>query len=207
MTAIDAMKDIERPEFAVRVGLANSFRTFLRNIGSEPAVTRLLSLAKSRDVASEILRRIFSLSKLPVDIRYSHRFDTPLATYLWVLSRTFPDLARAGAETTGNLPRTWWTEQLCGYILGEWSQRPIGVTGIGVVHTPGDLANVNTTNVATSTSTFFPSSQVDFVPAKQSIEVTSSGDASSVVQHTETDEDVSSLRYTTGTVSAHLVKE
>jgi hypothetical protein len=185
MTAAEAMKEVEHLKFAVRIGLANSFRAFLRNISSEPSVDELLVLARSRDVALQILQRILSLSKLRVDFRYLHRFDIALATYLWVLSRTSPELAPAGAEATAYLPRTWWTEQVCKYILGDWSQKPATVTSVGVSHISGDLANVNTTNVAASTSLLFPESLLGFEPAKEPLQVNSKATETSVLLHTD----------------------
>lgn len=168
MNAEEAMKEVEHLKFAVRVGLANSFRAFLRNISSEPSVNELMVLGKSRGVALQTLQRVISLSKLRADFRYLNRFDIPLATYLWVLSRTFPELARAGAEASAYVPRTWWTEQVCRYILGDWSQKPSTVTAVGLRKTSGDLAAVSTANVAASSSVFFSESSLNFDPARAS---------------------------------------
>jgi hypothetical protein len=176
------MNDIERLKFAVRVGLANSFRAFLRNISSEPSVNELLVLAKSRDVALQVLKRVLSLSKLRVDFRYSHRFDIALATYLWILSRTYPEFATAGAEATAYLPRTWWTEQVSGYILGEWSRRSSTPTNVSVGNIPGELSSANVTNIAASTSRFLPDSILGFAPAKGALQVISSATETTVLQ-------------------------
>src|SRR5438128_1878041 len=170
------MNEIERLPFAVRVGLANSFRAFLRNITSEPSVNELLVLAKSRDVALQVLQRVLSLSKLRVDFRYLHRFDIALATYLWILSRTYPEFATAGAEGTVYLPRTWWTEQVSGYILGEWSRRSNTPTSMS-----GGSSNANVSNVAASTARFLPDSLLGFAPAKSVLQVTSSSAESSAL--------------------------
>ena len=67
MTFIDAINEIENLKFAAQVGMANSFRIFLRNISEEKAVKELLGLAKSRDMGLKILDRIVSLSKLKLD--------------------------------------------------------------------------------------------------------------------------------------------
>jgi len=196
MAVVDAMKDVEHLKFAVRVGLANSFRAFLRNISVEPSVNELLASSKSRDVGLQVLQRVLSLSKLRVDFRYLHRFDIALATYLWVLSRSFPDLARAGAEATAYLPRTWWTEQVCNYILGDWSQKPATVTSVGANHISGNLTNVDTSNVAASSSVFFPESLIGFEPAKESFAVSSPATETS----TDGGESELSLVYTTQNV-------
>lgn len=152
MTTMEAMKIIEEPKFATRMSLANSFRIFLRTISSDPAVNDLLVSAKSRDAALTIWKRLVSLAEQRTDFRYLNRFDVALATYLWILSRTQPDLARAAAEKTGNLPRTWWTEQVSGYLLGEWLQKTPATTSYQVHMTRG--INVNTSNVAASSETF-----------------------------------------------------
>jgi len=173
MTAAEAMKEIERLRFAVNVGLANSFRAFLRNIGTEPSVRDLLALAESREIAFEILKRLILLSRLRVDSRYVNRFDVPLATYLWILSRTSPDLARAGAEATADLPRTWWADQVSGYILGDWSQRPSDSTSAGTTVITGDAASSNTTNVSATTSRFSLEPPSEFEAAKELSQVRS----------------------------------
>ena len=88
----------------------------------------LLALAASREVASEILQKILSLSRLGVDFRYLNRYDVPLATYLWVLSRTHPELAIAGAEAIARLPRTWWAQQVARYVLDGVSRKATAST-------------------------------------------------------------------------------
>jgi hypothetical protein len=139
-------------------------------------------LATSEDGALQILQRVLSLSKLRVDYRYAHPFDIPLATYLWVLSRTSPDLAQAGAEVAVDLPRMWWSEQVCRYILGGWTQKP---TTVGVRRMSADSANADTSNVAAgSTSLFFSDSQHGFPPAKESIKVNVNADQTSAAQKT-----------------------
>jgi len=203
VTALEAMNEIERLRFAVRVGLANSFRAFLRNITSEPSVNELLVLAKSRDVALQVLQKVLSLSKLRVDFRYLHRFDIALATYLWILSRTYPEFATAGAEATAYLPRTWWTEQVSGYILGEWSRRSSTPTNIRVGNISGDLSNANVSNVAASTSRFLPDSLPGFAPAKGTLQVTSNATETSVLLRSDVKDDEVPLFDTVQTVAKH----
>jgi hypothetical protein len=200
------MNDIERLKFAVNVGLANSFRAFLRNINSEPSVSELLVLAGSREVALDVLKRLVSLSRLRVDFRYLNRFDVPMATYLWVLSRTFPELARAGAEATADLPRTWWADQVCGYILGDWSQKPAASTSAGVTIMSGDLTNVNTTNVAATTSRFSIEPLPGFETSKESSQVKSDADESSEVRYTEENGNGAVPTYTTNSASKSLAE-
>jgi hypothetical protein len=195
MSVLDAIKDIEHPGFAARVGLANSFRAFLRNISDEPSVVELLALTQARVAAQQVFERIISLSKIRGDIRFLHRFDIPLATYLWVLSRTSPDLARAGAEAAAYLPRTWWTEQVSNFILGEWSQKSIvSSTGRDVISGGVAHLNTNTSNVASSSSVFFPESPIDFEPEKESVRIDSKA---STETFTAKAEDENSLLYTT----------
>lgn len=166
MTPKEAMNEIEQLKFAVRVGVANSFRIFLRNISGEQSVRVLLAATQSRDIALQVLEKVIFLSNLRVDYRYLNRFDIPLATYLWILSRSFPDLAGAGAEACAKLPRTWWAEHVTNYILGHWERRSTTPTSASTVG--GGFPNVNTSNVAAHTSKFFSespngfTSQVDF---------------------------------------------
>lgn len=194
MAFADAMMEIEHLKFAVRVGLANSFRAFLRNISDEPSVKELLVLAKSRDVGLLISERVNALSKLRVDFRFLHRFDVPIATYLWVLSRSHPDLARMAAEASANLPRTWWTEQVANYILQEWSQQSPTLTNVSVI--TGNAANSTTSNVASGTAVFLSGSPPDFAPTKERPQVRSeTNETSTVTEQAGTD---AALAYTTG---------
>lgn len=193
MSPADAIKEIEHLRFAVRVGLANSFRAFLKNISAEPSVIELLSRAnESRDIPQQVLNRILELSRVRGDIRYLHRSDIALATYLWILSRTSRDLARAGADAIANLPRTWWAEQVSNYVLGEWSRtstassRESNVTVMGVAHQ-------NTSNVAASNSVFFPGPSVDFQPSKELAQTTST----STTEASFPKGDATELSYTT----------
>jgi len=175
MTPSEAMKEIEHLKFAVHVGLANSFRAFLRNISNEHSVKQLLASAKTRDVAQQVLQRVLSLSKMGVDFRYLNRFDIPLATYLWILSRAHPDLSTAGAEATAHLPRTWWTEQVSRYILEEFSKKSDTSTNVFISgYQATDFQNVNTSNVAASTARFLPEPLFDSVSADKSVRVSTS---------------------------------
>lgn len=181
MSPVEAMNEIERLQFAVRVGLANSFRVFLRNISSDTTVKELLAAAKSRDIASQILQRVFSLSRLRVDFRYLHRFDIALATYLWVLSRTFPELAAAGAEAAVSLPRTWWSEQVSRYVLQGLSGASNTPTDVHKVPVP-NLQNVSVSNVAASGTQILPEALFGLVPAKEALQVTSGSTETSVLR-------------------------
>lgn len=172
MAFVDTTNEIEHLKFAAHVGTANSFRIFLRNISEEKAIKDLLALTKSRDVGLKILDRIVSLSKLKTDFKYMNRFDIPLAAYLWVLSRTFPDLALAGAEVCVKLPRIWWAERVTDYVLGKWTQKPATGTSTGVLYTsPTYPLNTNTTNAAAHTSIFLADSLFTSAPMKDSLDV------------------------------------
>ena len=179
MTVPDAITEIERLPFAVRVGLANSFRTFLRNISSEPVVKDVLAKAHSREVAIQLMQRVSSLSTLRVDLRYLHRYDIALATYLWILSRTFPELASAGAEAVAAVPRTWWAEQVSRYILDGVATRSITGTNIQAGY---GTQNLSSSNVASSTTQFVPSATFGFVAPQGLLTVTSSDTQTSVVR-------------------------
>ncbi len=184
MTPAEAMSEIERMPFALRLALSNSFRAFLRNISNEPAVKDLLASAQSREVALQLLQKILSLSKLRVDFRYLHRFDIPLATYLWILSRTHPNFANTGAEVGIYVPRTWWTEQVARYILEEFFSKSDTPKNL-LVSRHGVLSDVNTTNVAASTSRFTAEPLPGFVPTEQVKWTTKSTGEGSTVRHSD----------------------
>lgn len=186
MAMADAMREIEHSKFAVRVGLSNSFRVFLRNISEDPQVANLLTLSKSSEVASAISQRVAELSRLGVDYRYLHLFDIPIATYLWILSRSSPDLARVAAEVTANLPRTWWTDKITHYILEDWSKKSSTSTRTGVIVTGG--AHSNTSNVASGMSAFLSPSAGSLSPTGYSGEVKSeTGKATTIRPEVATD--------------------
>jgi hypothetical protein len=152
MTTTETMRTIEQQKFSMQMSMANSFRMFLRNLNSHPAVKTLLDSAKSRDVALTIWKRLLSLAEQRGDFRYLNRFDVPLATYLWVLARTQPDLAQSAAEKTGFIARTWWTEQVSAYLLGQWPQKTATTTSTQFRVT-GNI-NANTSNVTASSEIF-----------------------------------------------------
>jgi hypothetical protein len=194
MAVEDAMNEVEQLEFAVRVGVANSFRAFLRNVSEEEPVKELLAQSAANDVGLKILQRVLSLTKLRVDFRYLHRFDIAIATYLWVLARSFPDLARGAAEATANLPRVWWTEQVGNYILRDWSRKSTSVTNTSLI--PPSFTNFSTSNTTASTAVFLPESPAVFGGAVVSrIAGGESGEASYVIN-----QDHHELSYATGKV-------
>ena len=174
MTPLEVTNRIESLNFAINVGLANSFRAFLRNIDGDPVVKELLESAKSPDVARQILKRVLSLSKMGVDFRYLHRFDIPLAIYLWVLSRTHPELATAAAEATAYLTRTWWTEQVSRYILEGLFARSNAATTVLTGYSSATASYATTTNPVTVTTTFLPDPLFGGTPTGQGVNVTTS---------------------------------
>jgi len=183
MTFSDPTTEIESLPFAVRVGLANSFRTFLRNISSEQAVKDLLAKADSREIAVQLMQRVSSLSTLSVDLRYLHRYDISLATYLWILSRTkFPELAAAGAEATALVPRTWWADQVSRYILNGFATRSNTGTNIQAGY---GTQNMSSSNVSSSSAQFVPSASLGFMAPQRALTVTSSGTQTSVVRQSD----------------------
>jgi hypothetical protein len=171
------MNQTERVQFAVRLGLANSFRVFLRNISSDAVVAELLDAAKSRHVALQVLERVLSLSRRGVDFRYLHRYDIPLATYLWLLSRTWPEFALAGAEAVANLPRIWWAEQVARYILQALSRKSDTAAGTPLLRVSGNWANVSTSNVAAGMSQIIHGGQSGFASPQESSRSISTGTA------------------------------
>ncbi len=155
MSVISAMNEIERLPFAARIGLANSFQRFLRNISRDPIVVELLEAAKSSDVAFRCLQRVQELSKLKVDFRYLHRYDIALATYLWILLRTSSEYARIGAGTVANVPRTWWADQVSRYILEETSTQSSTATDSKVSYATTVPTTGNISTVSSSDAMYF----------------------------------------------------
>lgn len=150
------MDQIERLQFTVNIGLANSFRVFLRNIASNSAVRELLSLARSEEVGAAILRRVLFLTDLRSDFRYLNRYDIPLATYLWVLSRTQPDFAVAAASAVADLPRTWWADQTARHVLSQAQSQTGAPSDVALLGVIPDARSFNASNVVSGTSVFSP---------------------------------------------------
>jgi len=150
----EAISEIERMDFSARLGLANSFQVFLRNISNDPSVKAVLDSTKSPENSQRVLQRVLSLASLKTDFRYLNRYDVPLATYLWVLSRASPALAAVAAEACSNLPRTWWTEQVVRYILDDVSKRTSTPTDVQKQYSSEKLPTIVTSSLSTSTAQF-----------------------------------------------------
>ena len=152
MSLSSSITAIESPEFPARVGLANSYRLFLRNIAREPAATELVALCESPNNALRVLERVNWLRRLGGDIRYLNRFDAALAVYVWVLSRTQPDLAAAAAEAVAAVPRTWWADQTARHVLSEVQRRTAAQSHSRLIPVSEGLRAFSASNAASGNS-------------------------------------------------------
>src|SRR5439155_26116475 len=107
-------------EFAARLGVANSLEMFYALIGSEEAARDLLALTRDRSIGYRVLSHAVSLVKEQDDIEYQNPRDAAIATYLWVLIQTQPDLANMLSASALNTPRLWWARKVgLNFVRGE----------------------------------------------------------------------------------------
>lgn len=112
MTIDDAMQDIESPRLCATVNVANTYKTFIRILASQPAVQYIKPLAREATAASKILKRILELCHAPVEPSLENPADAALAAYLWLLSEANPDLAAFAAEVISQCSKCWWARLL-----------------------------------------------------------------------------------------------
>lgn len=130
------LEEIESNEFAVRLGVASNFRTFLRAAQQEEAVWRVLRELYSqggRLVLSQILQRVLELSNEQVDFRYENPWDTALTVYLWLLSLKDSEAAETAASAVSRALNCWWATKIArSVLLREQLQNDAGMTLVDV---------------------------------------------------------------------------
>ena len=115
---------IESPRSAARLNLASGSEHFLRLLSLDPNVRELLSNARTRSQAEEVLQRLLQLAQNCVDRRYENPFDAAMAAYLLVLQSTYPNLSRIAAEAVLATARNcWWGERLAKEVLKQETAR------------------------------------------------------------------------------------
>ena len=111
----DLFDAIESPDFAAAVGTASAAGALLRNLVERPEVIGLVEASRSRDVAREILYRLFDLSAYDPDVRYYSPHDVAVCAYLYCLSRAEDEAlfneAACYTSAMANVqlhPAFWW---------------------------------------------------------------------------------------------------
>jgi hypothetical protein len=115
---------IESQEFAAVVNLASDLRTFLRILSSEKAVEALAARMGEPGAGASVSQRITFLTHDTGNEGQEHPWDPALATYLWLLGKTDPALAKAAAEKIAGTPRCWWAAKLAQSILSPGTDSP-----------------------------------------------------------------------------------
>jgi hypothetical protein len=160
---IEAMREIESPEFSLRLNYASSLKLLLRAAGAEAAVKNAFSyLVNSRDDRRTLLNRLIELSHKPPDSR-ENPHDAAMVVFLWLLLVTDRNedvsdptisLALSGArELNDGETWGWWSTRLATKIVGrEQYLNTSGITKLSAVDRP--IA----TTVGTRTLSFRPES-------------------------------------------------
>jgi hypothetical protein len=112
MTLPQALHELESHDFAAGLGLANNVEMLYTAMASRSAVRDLVGLCGNRDDAFRLISRAVSLVKEQDDVSYRNPRDAAIATYLWVLAQTQPDLAQLLAASVLNAPRFWWARKV-----------------------------------------------------------------------------------------------
>ncbi len=122
----EATAIIESQAFSARVNVASDLSTLLRAVLAESAVAELILLLgrqDGQDVAFRLLRRTVTLVAERVNYRYEHPRDAAIATYVWLLSGSYPLLAMVAAEAAVLVSRSWWASRVAEYILqGKYAE-------------------------------------------------------------------------------------
>jgi hypothetical protein len=117
VTFLRAATEVESLAFSARVNIASDFRTFLRAVAAEEAMSSLALLIKDPETAFRLMKRTLALVEQRFDYRYEHPRDSAIATYLLLLAARWPQLAGITAEAAASVPRTWWAAQVAREIL------------------------------------------------------------------------------------------
>jgi hypothetical protein len=112
--------ELESPAFASKLELANDLPMFFEALRAEPCISRLVKQASAdAAVAQEILRRIASLLRTSVDVRYRNPYDSAVAAYVWILAETYPSLSRLAANAVVSTGKLWWASKIAVLAIEE----------------------------------------------------------------------------------------
>lgn len=118
MNWIQAIKEIESPEFDVTLNVVSSMRAFFAAAAKEPAALTLYdTMRTSGEAREDVLGRIHDLSQLEVDRRYENPNDTALAILLWVTNFAAPEFVQMAADLVDRAPQCWYAKKLARRIL------------------------------------------------------------------------------------------
>lgn len=111
--------DFESADFAARLNVASDFRTFLIALRESSTVREHLRELDSMDRCLEVYTRLKQLLEEDVDPEYLHPHDTPIAAYLYALSRREPEVAKAAVELVRDTDQLWWADRMATYVAEE----------------------------------------------------------------------------------------
>jgi hypothetical protein len=148
------IRKIESLELAIFLNATSNLDMFLQAVQENDLITELLEGMKSADNCSLIFRRVISLSKQLVDVKYENRWDVPLAVYVWALSvRTF-QLSTIAASAIANTPRCWWALKVSINILN--GSRIYNEAGLIEISLPMKMGSVESHSENTDQLIVFP---------------------------------------------------
>jgi hypothetical protein len=155
MNLKEAFGRIDSPEFALRMNAASTLPVFTDAVRSEAAVEEVEARLRSKTLDPGVLvDRIKALQSIATDIRYENPRDVAFAVYLWVLSRTAPDIALIAAETILSIPQIWWSRQLAGQTLRDKRNESAGSTLAPITYHVAVVGNAATLPIELSTFPF-----------------------------------------------------
>lgn len=112
MTWQEALENIESIGFAAEANIASNLSTFIRIIGATEAIRTLEADPELSKKTHGLASRALELCLRSPDLRYRHRWDVALATYIWMLGIHNPQNARIMSQIVQRLPRCWWASQI-----------------------------------------------------------------------------------------------
>jgi len=113
MTSLDELfNGIESHRFSALVNVASNLKTFLRALDAQPEIRQLAVAMSSPEVRASVLVRVTELAGKDFDPDYENPWDSALAAYLWLLSRTDAEGAALAAARIGTCFRCWWANKV-----------------------------------------------------------------------------------------------
>jgi hypothetical protein len=112
---------MESIDFAGRLSIASTPSGFVAVLGQQPEFHALVeAVNEDFEMKSTLVSRIDSLSRQSVDIRYLNPWDTALASYVYALKVTDPNVANVAACVVHEAPNILWARRAAdSAILGS----------------------------------------------------------------------------------------
>ena len=118
MSLAQELREIGSYEFAVKLNVVSSMRSFFAAAGEEAAVSALCKeMLESGEAREEVIGRIYDLCSLEIDRRYENPNDTALAIMLWLTIFAAPDYSQMAANLVDSAPQCWYAKKLARRIL------------------------------------------------------------------------------------------